>query len=576
MTITKKHYFIIIILWLIVVPLGFFLARNFYNSNEVNWVNLSILFVLLVITMMVPLKLNNMSVSLERWITFTVFFQYGAFAELLFTQIAMFLLLFTRKSDLPPIYRFLVNSLIFTPVSLLSATIFHYAGGMIGSLNFISIFFLGLLYAISYSVLNGVIMQVYLAFETGTFSIREKYIAWDFVSTMFLLPFSIALYFLSDHFGNNAVLLIGVPFILVLFIAKKYNQSDNLKDKLSSASIIGHELADQLVYEDVIRTFISRLKQIVPYESAYIIDLKAGKQLITLMGSENGLISKNIYELEFKPEKLSDDGLEMNNPKIYSTKKEAMMLKHFKFSKDVESVMTAPIKRQLKTEGFLILTSKKKNMFQALEMKIIDVLTGYFAISLVKARYYEKTIEQSERCGLTKLHNYRYLEEKLDEEIIRFHIGESSTLSLILLDIDHFKSINDTYGHQCGNDLLIALANLLKSYVTEGVTLARFGGEEFVFALPNFNKNEAIELAERIRNEVELSVFRIIPDLSEKREPIDVQMTVSLGVASVPEDSGDAKELLRNADRALYIGGKQAGRNKVGVYGREFNEMIEN
>jgi len=574
MAITKKQYSIIFILWLIVVPLGFFFARNFFYSPEINWLNLLILFALLVLTMTVPLKLNEMSVSLERWITFTVFFQYGVFAELLFTQIAMFLLLFTRKSDLPPVYRFLVNSLIFTPISLLSATIFHYAGGVTGSLDFMSICFFGLLYAISYSVLNSVVMQVYLAFETGTFSIKEKYIAWDFVSTMFLLPFSIALYFLSEYFGNNAVLLIGVPFILVLFIAKKYNQSDNLNVKLSSASVIGHELADQLGFEDVMRTFISKLKDVVPYESAYVLDLRAGKQLVTLMGSENGLISKNINDLVFKPEKSSDDGLEMDNSRIYSSKKEAVVLKHFKFSKNIESVMTAPIKRNLKTEGFLILTSKKKNMFQALEMKIIDVLTGYFAISLVKARYYEKTIEQSERCGLTKLYNYRYLDEKLDEEIIRFHIGDSSTLSLIMLDIDHFKSINDTYGHQCGNDLLIALAELLKSFVSDGVTLARYGGEEFVLALPNFSKNETIELAERIRNEVESSVFRIIPDLSEKREPVDVHMTVSLGVASVPEDSSDAKELLRNADRALYIGGKQAGRNKVGVYNRKFVETL--
>lgn len=570
MTITKKQYSIIFILWLIVVPLGFFLARNYYQSPEINWLNLLILFALLVITMTVPLKLNEMSVSLERWITFTVFFQYGVFAEMLFTQIAMFLLLFTRKSDLPPVYRFLVNSLIFTPVSLLSATIFHYAGGVTGSLDFVSICFFGLIYAISYSVLNSLIMQVYLAFETGMFTIREKYIVWDFVSTMLLLPFSIALYFLSEYFGNNAVLLIGVPFILVLFIAKKYNQSDNLNDKLSSASIIGHELADQLGFDDVMKTFISKLKDVVPYESAYVLDLRAGKQLVTLMASENGLMSKNVNGLVFNPKKSSDDGLEMDNPKIYSTKKEAIVLKHFVFSKNVESVMTAPIKRNMKTEGFLILTSRKKNMFQELEMKIIDVLTGYLAISLVKARYYEKTIEQSERCGLTKLYNYRYLDEKLDEEIIRFHIGDSRSLSLIMLDIDHFKSINDTYGHQCGNDLLIALAEVLKSFVSEGVTLARYGGEEFVLTLPNFSKNETIELAERIRNEVELSVFRIIPDLSEKREPIDVHMTVSLGVASVPEDSSDVKELLRNADRALYIGGKQAGRNKVGVYDRKF------
>ena len=116
--------------------------------------------------------------------------------------------------------------------------------------------------------------------------------------------------------------------------------------------------------------------------------------------------------------------------------------------------MTAPIKRNQKTEGFLILTSKRKNIFQAIEMKIVDVLTGYFAISLVKARYYEKTVEQSERCGLTNLHNFRYLDAKLDEEIIRFHTGDINSLSVLMLDIDHFKLINDTYGHQSGNDLL--------------------------------------------------------------------------------------------------------------------------
>ena len=164
-------------------------------------------------------------------------------------------------------------------------------------------------------------------------------------------------------------------------------------------------------------------------------------------------------------------------------------------------------------------------------MKIVDVLTGYFAISLVKARYYEKTIEQSERCGLTNLHNFRYLNAKLDEEIIRFHIGEINSLSVLMLDIDHFKSINDTYGHQSGNDLLKALARLLESFVPAEATLARYGGEEFVIVLPNYGKSETAKLAEKIRNEVELSTFRIIPDLSKEREPVDVHMTVSIGVA---------------------------------------------
>ena len=87
-----------------------------------------------------------------------------------------------------------------------------------------------------------------------------------------------------------------------------------------------------------------------------------------------------------------------------------------------------------------------------------DLLTGYFATAVEKARYYERTVEKSVRCGLTGLYNFRYLESKLDEEVIRYHTGEISTLSTIILDIDHFKSINDTYGHQSGNDLLRAFA----------------------------------------------------------------------------------------------------------------------
>jgi len=566
MEISRRFQNITILIWIAIAPPGIFFAYTLFPSREIDWLNLGILFSMLVMTMTIPLELNNITVYLERWITFTVFFQYGLFVELAFTQIAMLLFLFGRKSDIPIVHRFFVNSMIFIPISLTSGALFHFAGGEIGSTEFSNICLFGIIYAISYTLINSVLMQLYLYFELGTYSYKEKFVIWDFASTMILLPFSIALYFLSENFGNNAILLIGIPFLLVLLIAKRYNNSDNLNDKLSSAGIIGHELADRLGFEDVIRTFIEKLKDVVPYDNAYVLDLRAGEHLITLMGSENDVFSKELNGLSFTPEKSMNDGLDNDEPRIFSTKKESKSLRNFEFTQPVGSVMTAPIKRNQKTEGFLILTSRRKKMFQALDLKIIDVLTGYFAISLVKARYYEKTIEQSERCSLTNLHNFRYLDAKLDEEIIRFHTGDINSLSVLMLDIDHFKSINDTYGHQSGNDLLIGLARLLESFVPIEATLARYGGEEFVIALPNYEKEETIKLAKKIRSEVESSAFRIIPDLSIERKPVDVHMTVSIGVASVPEDAGDAKELLRNADRALYIGGKQAGRNRVGVY----------
>lgn len=574
MEISKRFQISTLIAWIVIVPPGIFLAFTLFPSIKIEWLNLSILFALLFVTMTMPLQLKNITVSFERWITFTIFFQYGVFAELVFTQIAMLILVFSQKSDLPHMHRFFVNSLIFTLISLASGTLFHYAGGEVGSADFLNICLFGLIYAISYSLINSVLMQVYLYFELGIYSFKEKFVVWDFASTMLLFPFSISLYFLNKQFDNNAILLIGIPFLLVLLIARLYHRSDNLNDKLSSAGIIGRELAERLGFEDVIRTFIGKLKDVVPYDNAYVLDLRNGEHLITLMASENGIITKDMTGLSFNLEKTVDDGLDMDNPKIFATQKEAMALNNFKFHQPMESVMTAPIKRNQKTEGFLILTSKRKNVFRAMEMKIVDVLTGYFAISLVKARYYEKTVEQSVRCGLTSLHNYRYLDTKLDEEIQRFQIGTINSLAVLMLDIDHFKSINDTHGHQSGNDLLKALARLLESFVPIDATLSRYGGEEFVIVLPNYGENETGELAEKIREEVESSIFRIIPDLSKDREPVDVCMTVSIGVANVTKDAKDAKELLRNADRALYIGGKQAGRNKVGVYGREYVETL--
>lgn len=569
MKVSLKRQIILLFTWIAIVPSGFYFAFHYMPAKDINWITIFLYFVILIITMMLPMRLSNITISLERWITFTVFFQYGLFAEVIFMQMAMILLLFTGKTSTPTFQRFLINSSMFTIVSISSALVFHTVGGEIGSVDFSSIVLFGVIYAITYMLMNSILLKLFFTMMSQKFTIRSRGTVWDYLTTMIVFPFSISLYYLNIYFGNKSILLCGIPFLLILYIIRIYHQSDNLNDKLSSASVIGRELADRLGFEDVIRTFIVKLQNVVSYDHAYVLDLRSETHLIMLMGSENDVVSKQVNNVVFKSKVMLDDGLDLDVTKIFATKKEVNILKNFEFSDSIKSVMTAPIKRNQKTEGFLILTSNHKKVFRALEMKIVDMLTGYFAVSLVKARLYEKTVEQSERCGLTNLHNFRYLNSKLDEDIIHYHTGELDSLSAILIDIDHFKAINDTYGHQSGNDLLCALSAVLMAFVDKETTLARYGGEEFVFILRNQGKARTIELAEEIRKEVEGAVFRIIPDLSEDHNPIDVQMTVSIGVATVPEDAEDAKLLLRNADRALYIGGKQAGRNRVGVFSKK-------
>jgi diguanylate cyclase (GGDEF)-like protein len=197
---------------------------------------------------------------------------------------------------------------------------------------------------------------------------------------------------------------------------------------------------------------------------------------------------------------------------------------------------------------------------------IIDILCSHFAVAIENAKHYELTKMQSEHCSLTKLHNYRYFENMLTEEFEKLMRFERRTLSLILLDIDHFKVVNDTYGHQSGNEILFELASRLKKLVGGRGTVARYGGEEFVVLLPDAPKEEAYQMAEQIRQMISNWPFTLKQSLEIDNTQQKVMITASIGVATATEDAEDTLALIRHADRALYVGAKRAGRNRVAEY----------
>ena len=567
--ISAKQKRTVYVLWLLVVPFTFYLALNYFPLESYNYVNMAIYLGILIATLMTSISFDRVSITLERWVVFSLFFQYGLVAEMIFVQFATLIHIFVMKTPTPIAFRFATNSIIFAVSSIVSGAVFYTLGGSLNEMSLGVFLLAGLLYASTYSIVNSGLLYWLLKWMKEDSSRMKKYAWWDYVSSILLLPFAIAFCLLMQQFGSKAFLLIGVPFLIVLLVASNYMESNKLNEVLSSSTVIGHQLADSLRVEDVHLTFINKIKGVIPYDGAYIIDLRMGENLVLLSFKEGEFRSNTANRFSFPHKKSDGDGLDLEVSKLYLNRKNINSLKGYTFDNSVESVMTTPIKRNDKTEGFLILTSQQRYAYGDVHMKIADLLTGYFATAVEKARYYEKTVEKSVRCGLTGLYNFRYLESKMDEEVIRYHTGEISTLSTIILDIDHFKSINDTYGHQSGNDLLSAFADLLRGYQAVGVTLARYGGEEFVMILPDYEKEDAVELAETIRKRMEESRFSIIPDLSEDREPLLVSMTISIGVATMPIDAKDGKELLRNADRALYIGGKQAGRNRVGVFDEE-------
>lgn len=170
------------------------------------------------------------------------------------------------------------------------------------------------------------------------------------------------------------------------------------------------------------------------------------------------------------------------------------------------------------------------------------------------AQLQEKLTFLSNHDQLTGLYNRNGLMHFFPKELERSKRYDHD-LSILLLDIDFFKSVNDTYGHQAGDKILTHLANTLLSTIREGDVAIRFGGEEFVILLPETNRSEAKKLAERIRQNVETSTVSI----NKKKW---VKYTISLGIATYPESGKNQTKLLASADKALYRA-KASGRNQV-------------
>lgn len=163
----------------------------------------------------------------------------------------------------------------------------------------------------------------------------------------------------------------------------------------------------------------------------------------------------------------------------------------------------------------------------------------------------DKFREAANRDSLTGVFNRGYLEETLLREIARAK-RNNSPLSVIMIDVDNFKNINDTFGHKAGDKVVVALGKLLGSSTRGADCVSRYGGDEFVLVMPEMNKEHAYQRAEKWRNEIK--------KLQLMKSKQTIQFTISIGIATFPADGKTNEMLLDNADQALYCA-KQAGRD---------------
>ncbi len=191
------------------------------------------------------------------------------------------------------------------------------------------------------------------------------------------------------------------------------------------------------------------------------------------------------------------------------------------------------------------------------QKRMIKLVADLGSLALTNADLYNRLQTMANRDSLTHLATKRYLNEKLGDHVVRAQ-QTHKPLSVAIFDIDHFKKLNDTYGHLAGDQVLRAVARILRSQLRSEDIPARYGGEEFVIVLPDTPKEEAMKLAEKIRRAIEAHSFPgAFGDAGEAG-----RVTISGGVAASEIDGLSSNEILGAADQALYLA-KEQGRNRV-------------
>lgn len=516
-----------------------------------------------------PMVINNIPIFLIQWVSLASFLLFGLFVEMIFAQAAVIVLFLKLRIQKDQFYRYPLNSLMFFIVSLVSGLVYYALGGATGEklVDDDRSLWLAVLYAILSYLLNQIIISFYFSY---IYKFKGSYFGkdfiWETVTTVITFPLGFVLYMLYAQVGIVALLFVGIPFASLSIILNLYYSSEKVNEYLQKASEIGHQLAERLYMNDVLDLFIQKLTEMLPVDYAYIFETANEAELQVIRRIEKGkILPNNMPKLRIN-NGVSGMVWAKRTASFFSKKKDWRRLGEGYIPEDAESLLSVPVVRNNEVVGVLLLASSRKRAYEKYQLMIVDILCSHFAIAIDNARHYEEAKTNSERCALTHLYNYRFFEAKLTNEFEKLHVFERQRLSLILLDIDHFKNVNDTYGHQSGNEILCELANRLSAIVGNKGTVARYGGEEFVVLLPDMHKEDAYSLAENIRLAIANRPFTIAQAMEEEKQKRLIPITASIGVAAAPEDADDSLALIRHADRALYVGAKRAGRNRVAEY----------
>jgi diguanylate cyclase (GGDEF)-like protein len=322
--------------------------------------------------------------------------------------------------------------------------------------------------------------------------------------------------------------------------------------KLTTLSHIGRAFATTLKLTEILESAIASLVKDLGYDRAQLF----------LLDESTKVIAENIsidFRGTFRTVDMSAGVSPLIESLMYETKPSFLTRK---FSSNL--IGYVPIKYKSKRTGLLIIDNLfTRQPMTAYDLAFLNILSDQLATVIENSRLFERVEKLSITDSLTGLFNHQYFYERLDEEITRAN-RFTNPLSIIMLDIDFFKSFNDTFGHQSGDTVLTTVSQIIQKNIRSIDVASRYGGEEIVIILPETDLGGAQRIAERILYNITTHEFKMTNDQI-------AHITVSMGVVSYPIDATVKPDLVRKADIALYWV-KNHGRNAIKAY-RECKEI---
>lgn len=523
-------------------------------------VEISTLLILILATIFVafyPLKYGNMSRINIYWLTIFILYMYGIAMMLLFYQLAIILFLWSNRTKEVNLSHYPVYTAVFLGGPLFSYGILSLLGI---DFNTASFFHMLLVNSLFYLILMG-FSAVILYFnrkKLTNYQRGNEYPLSELVATIFFILLGTVLYTFIETYGEIAIVGALIFYIAAAWQSRISSASIEKSDTLENIVDLHLQLNEFQTKQQLTTAFLQKVKDVT--EADYVAIIQQTEHHFIRFDEEQSKEFFNHTQHQFLQDAfLANTALYLNKNAFEQMRK--LSAQH----QTMESLLLLPMDDD-EHPTMLLLESRNRYAFEKDKLELVNLLLAAWEKAHEQKLTLEETRYMSEHCSLTDLHNYRYLTKQMEQLTNQLAHKTIDCISTIILDIDHFKRINDTYGHENGNMILKTFAAQLRSLVDEKYVLARYGGEEFVILLPNIVSQEAVQIAEQIRKSIEDLTYEISMQEEEQWKKVSVNATVSIGVASIPEHTEKLSELISLADKALYMGAKQAGRNRVAVY----------